>query len=278
MLNQQVSANGLSFNLIEAGSSTGQLVLFLHGFPQFADSWLPILQPVAGAGFHAVAFDQRGYSPAARPPNVEDYRIEFLVSDTLTVADALGHSRFHLVAHDWGGLVAWQIAGAHPERLHSLTVLATPHTNAFLHALKTNLDQMNRSKYILFFKAPGHVAEKFFLADDAAQLRRVYQAKVPPDIIESNVRRLSEPGALTAALNWYRALELSLHAKTITVPTLYLWGDQDMALGEKAALDTANFVSAPYRFERLAGVSHWLVEEQSAHVTNLLLEHLRSTS
>jgi pimeloyl-ACP methyl ester carboxylesterase len=269
-----MKANGFTFTTIDLGPNKGELVLFLHGFPQFADSWLPIMEAVAAAGYRAVAFDQRGYSPGARPSELDAYKVSKLTSDALAIADALNRKRFHLVGHDWGALLAWQIASDHPERVLTLTVLAVPHPAAFLHAVKTDFDQMNRSKYILFFKMPGHLAEKFFLADDAAQLRKVYQGNFSDEEIGNNVRRLAEPGALTAALNWYRALDLGHKTGKVGVPTLYLWGDRDMALGEKGALDTEKYVTGPYRFERLSGVSHWIVEEVPERVTALLLAQL----
>jgi pimeloyl-ACP methyl ester carboxylesterase len=273
-----LSFNGLTFNTLSFGPEDGELVLFLHGFPQFADAWLPILQPLAAAGYRAVAFDQRGYSPAARPDDAGAYTIQNLTSDVLAIATALGHQRFHLVGHDWGAVLAWQIAAEHPERMLTLTALSVPHTQAFLHAVKTNLDQMNRSKYILFFKLPGHLAEMFFLANRAAQLRRVYQGKLTPEALAANVRRLSEPGALTAALNWYRAFGFTQSTPAVTVPTLYLWSDHDVALGEAGALATAKYVTGPYRFERLHDLTHWLIEEAPERVTSLLLEHLVSPS
>jgi len=273
-----LTVNGLTFNLLSFGPEDAELVLFLHGFPQFADAWLPILQAIAAAGYRAVAFDQRGYSPTARPTEIAAYTVENLTSDPLAIATALGHHRFHLVGHDWGAVLAWQIAAEHPERLLTLTALSVPHTQAFLHAVKTNLDQMNRSKYILFFKMPGHLAEKFFLAADAAQLRRVYQGKLTPEAVAANVSRLSEPGALTAALNWYRALSLDHKTPAVTVPTLYIWSDHDIALGEAGALATARYVTGPYRFERLHGLTHWLIEEAPERITSLLLEHLRPRS
>ena len=159
-------------------------------------------------------------------------------------------------------------------RLLSLTVLSTPHINAFQDALRSDLDQMNRSKYILLFKSPDPIPETALLAFEAKALRAAYQGIVPAAQVQSNVRRLSAPGALTAALNWYRALSPSLRIARITVPTLYLWGDADMALGETAALATASWVDAPYRFERLPGISHWLLEQVPETIISLLLQHL----
>jgi pimeloyl-ACP methyl ester carboxylesterase len=274
----KLAMNSLTFDSISGGSDTGELVLFLHGFPEFADSWLPLMTGVADAGYRVAAFDQRGYSPNARPEAVDEYRVPKLVDDVLAAADQLGANRFHLVGHDWGGMLAWHVAADHPEFLRSLTVLSTPHPVAFLNALRTDSDQQDRSRYIKIFRMPGHLAEAALLADNAKRLRAAYEDKLPPAQVDLNVRRLSEPGALTAALNWYRAMEFDPSfdgaSKIVAVPTLYVWGEQDHALGESAALATARYVTAPYDFVLLPGKSHWLPTEASAEITPLLLGHL----
>ena len=266
--------NGLHFEALTAGPEAGELVLLLHGFPQFADAWTQVMLALAAAGFRAVAVDQRGYSPGARPAQVEDYDLARLGADVLGFADALGASQFHLVGHDWGGVLGWMVAAQRPERVRSLCVLSTPHVDAFLEALHSDPDQMWKSKYIVLFKAPGHAAESLLLSDGAHRLRGAYQGKVPDEQVANNVRRLSEPGALTAALNWYRALDTGTQVRKVAVPSLYVWGDKDMALGETAALATERFVTGPYRFERLHGYSHWLLEEASETIKALLLSHL----
>ncbi len=273
-----LAVNGFTFTTWSAGPETGELVLLLHGFPQFADSWLPVMRPLAKAGFRVVAFDQRGYSVGARPKKVHDYTVDQLTSDALGVADCLGAKRFHLAAHDWGGLLAWQIAAGHPERLLSLTVLSTPHTDAFWEAAKKDGDQRRRSRYIPFFRLPFHIAERVLLAGNAKRLRSLYQGRLTIHALERNVQRLSEGGTMTAALNWYRALSRKQQAGAITTPTLYLWGDQDVALGETAALATASYVQADFQFERLHGASHWLIEDACERVVTALLTHLQRNS
>ncbi len=267
--------NGWRFDTLAAGPPTGELVLLLHGFPQFADSWAPLAAALGAAGYHAVAVSQRGYSAGARPEAAADYDLPHLTADVLGFADALGAKRFHLVGHDWGAVLAWMVAGTWPQRVRSLTALAVPHPDAFFKAIRSDPEQMWKSKYIALFKMPGHVAEKLFLADRGKRLREVYGGKVPAEQVEANVRRLSEPGALTAALNWYRALDLQ-PPKTgrIRVQTLYMWGDQDIALGETAALATKEYVEAPYSFERFEGGSHWLLEEFPERIERLVLDHL----
>jgi len=269
-----LTVNGYSFDSLSAGSKAGELVLFLHGFPQFADAWLEIMQPVSKAGFHAVAVDQRGYSPGARPPATADYSVDLLTSDVLAFADAFGARQFHLVAHDWGGILAWKIAAQHRNRLLTLTVLSTAHVDAFLQAMETDGEQKEKSKYIPYFRLPGGVVESYLLADNAQRLRGVYQGKLSAAAVESNVRRLSEEGALTAALNWYRALDFAHRIGPIAVPTLYMWGDNDLAVGETAAMETAKYVTGPYRFERLKDTSHWLQQEASDRIVALLLANL----
>lgn len=269
----QLAVNGFRFEGFSVGTPERELVLFLHGFPDFADAWLPILHPVAARGYYAVAVNQRGYSPEARPSRVEDYTTDHLVTDALGFADQLGAEQFHLVAHDWGGLLAWQIAAEYPSRLRSLSVLSTPHTNALLEAIETDADQKQRSKYMEFFRLPGAAAESYFQADDWKALQRVYQGKVAEERVQENIRRFSEPSAFTAALNWYRALDLKTRIRTVSVPTLFLWGSEDLAVGRVAADHTALYVTGPYRFESLAGQSHWLLDEMPGGIATRLLEH-----
>ena len=172
--------------------------------------------------------------------------------------------------------MAWAVAAAHPDRLKTLTVLATPHLDAFAKALAEDADQKRKSLYMLLFRAPGHAAEKMFLAFDAKVLRGVYQGKVPAAEVEQNVRRFQEKATLTCALNWYRANEFEGGLGPVTVPALYVWGDKDMALGEVAAEGTGIYVTGRYRFVRLSGCSHWVLEEEAAEVSRVMLEHLRA--
>lgn len=270
----QISVQGFRFNALVAGPVNGELVLFLHGFPEFGDAWRDVMQPVAKAGLRTVAVDQRGYSSAARPDDMSDYGIEHLISDIEGFADAFGRRHFHLVGHDWGAFLAWVFAAKHPDRVQSLSALSTPHPDAFLNAIETDEDQRQRSRYISFFKTPGGAAESFFQADNYQRLRAVYQGKLSESEINQNIQRLAEPGALSAALNWYRALDLKARIGEILVPTLYIWSTQDLALGETAAVKTAAYVTAPYCFEKLEGTTHWLLQEAPNRVSTLVLNHI----
>jgi pimeloyl-ACP methyl ester carboxylesterase len=274
----ELAVGSLVFDARAAGPPDGELVLLLHGFPQTSFSWRHQLPALAGAGYRLVAPDQRGYSRGARPGEVGEYRADRLVGDVLGFADALGVETFHLVGHDWGGAVAWQVAGRHPDRLRTLTSLSTPHPAAFRRSIQDG-EQRDKSSYVLFFRTPE--AEPFFLDSDAAALRALYAASgLAEDAAAEYVRVLTQPGALTGALNWYRAADLGLieGLGPITTPTLYVWSTNDPALGREAAEATAEHVDGPYRFEVLDGVSHWIPEEAPDALNALLREHLGKPS
>jgi pimeloyl-ACP methyl ester carboxylesterase len=276
-----ISVGAHRHDALAAGPVDGELALLLHGWPEFADAWTDVLLALGDAGYRAVAVDQRGFAPAARPVGVEHYTMPQLVADALAFADALVAERFHLVAHDWGGLVAWALASAHPDRLRSLSVLATPHPVALQRTAAEDPEQFHRLDYVRRFRDLEHPVEGTLLADGAARLRAVYGSSVPAELVERNLARLTAPGALTATLNWYRgALDdaLGVKAGQITVPTLYVWGSEDIAFGRGVAESTGEFVDADYRFEVLEGVSHWLPEEVPEAVVPLLLDRLGGAS
>jgi pimeloyl-ACP methyl ester carboxylesterase len=274
----EVAANGLVFDGLAAGPAGGPLVLFLHGFPQSGWQWRAQLAALGEAGWRAVAPDQRGYSPRARPPAVDDYRMDRLAADALALADALGADGFHLVGHDWGAAVAWLVASLHPDRVRSLTAVSVPHPFALAEALASPTgDQAARSAYIRFFQQP-ELAERFLLEGECSGLRALFANTAHPDraAVERYVADLCDPAALTAALNWYRALDPQalFGIGPTAVPTLYVWSTDDPALGREGAEACCRYVGGPYRFEVLEGVGHWIPEEVPDALNRLLLEHL----
>ena len=277
------TTGGLVFSARVDGPAGGRPVILLHGFPQTSRCWAAQLTALGDAGFRAVALNQRGYSPGARPDDVAAYRPEHLVADVLAVADSLGVDRFDLVGHDFGGMVAWMVAGHHPDRVRTLTVASTPHPAAFRRSYKQEgadrqggADQHERSSYMRTFReSPRGEIEASMLADRAAGLRAVYR-RSEPAAIDEYVRVLSQPGALVAAIDWYRSMSGTASAATppASMPTTYVWSDEDPTLGRTAAEATADLVSGPYRFEVLEGVGHWIPEEAAERLTALVLEHL----
>jgi pimeloyl-ACP methyl ester carboxylesterase len=267
----RLAVGDLVLDVLDVGPRDGEVVVLLHGFPQSTQEWHAVWPVLVDAGYRVVAVDQRGYSPGARPEGVEAYRMSELVGDVVGVLDALGVDRAHVVGHDWGAAVAWQVAAHAPDRVRSLTAVSVPHPTAFSAALATDADQRERSRYMLMFDTPE--AEAQLLADDGAYLRSVLGPVPDADLY---VRRMQEPGALTAALNWYRARRLGARdpVPAISLPVLYVWSDGDLALGPVGAAATASYVDGPYRFEVLHGVSHWVPDEAPGALAGLLLEHL----
>lgn len=265
----QITLGAHVFDVGVNGAEGAPAVLLLHGFPQSAHSWRRVL-PYLG-GFRVVVPDQRGYSPGARPSGVEDYRLPALVGDALGLLDALGIAQAHVVGHDWGAAVAWQLGARHPARVRTLTTVSVPHPRAFLAALQDDEDQRQRSRYMRDLAREGYDAT--LLADDARLLRSVF-GSAPADV-DHVLARAREPGALAAWLRWYAAQRREDIADTpaVEVPTLHVWSDGDTALGRAGALGTAEWVTGPYRLEVLEGVSHWVPEEAADLLGPLIAQH-----
>jgi pimeloyl-ACP methyl ester carboxylesterase len=272
----QITIGRLRFDVRAAGPEDGPLVILLHGFPQTSWCWRHQLPALADAGYRVLAPDQRGYSPGARPEGVEAYHSTALTADVLGLADAVGAERFHLVGHDWGASIAWQLAARHGERLLTLTALSVPHPLAYTVALADpGSDQEQRSSYFPMFRAEG--AEHGMLEHDAAGLRLIYAASgLTEEEAAPHLAALSSPEALGAALNWYRAAggHLIEGLGPVTVPTMHVWSTEDPALGREGAEATCDFVEGPYRLEVLEGVDHWIPDHAPERLNALLVDHL----
>jgi pimeloyl-ACP methyl ester carboxylesterase len=266
----------LSFDAAVAGPDDGDLVLLLHGFPQTKLAYRLQLPALAAAGYRAVAVDQRGYSPRARPVGVEAYHTARLTADVLRIADALGAGRFHLVGHDFGAVIGWQVAARHPERLATYTSLSVGHPIAYLDAYDDpSGEQRERSSYFEWFVNPQTDAE----LGSYERMHALYLAAgLPEDVAVAYAKALGSPEAVGAGLNWYRASGLHQVAglADVVVPTLLVWSTEDPALGRAQAEGSERYVCGPYRFEVIEGVDHWLPEHAADRVNALLLEHLQA--
>jgi pimeloyl-ACP methyl ester carboxylesterase len=281
----EIDANKLRFTARAAGPEDGRQVLLLHGFPQTSGCWRSQLTALGDAGYRAVAPDQRGYSPHARPVMVEDYAIEHLESDVIALANALQMDTFDLVGHDWGGLIAWLVATRQPERVRSLSVISTPHPLALQEVLlgpgrRDHGDRRVRG-YMDSFRELA-IPERLLLGEDgsgAGLLQLLAEVGLEGPLAEEYVQAMTEPGALTAALNWYRAMNVSSleDLLPVAVPTLYVWSTSDAALGRTAAELTADWVIGLFNFEVLEGVSHWIPELAPDELSERLIAHLRVT-
>jgi pimeloyl-ACP methyl ester carboxylesterase len=275
----EIPAGGLVFTGRACGPREGRRVLLLHGFPQTSWAWRDELSALGRAGYRAVAPDQRGYCPGARPTEVADYATEHLVGDVMALADSMEMETFDLVGHDWGGMLAWIVASQHPARVRSLSVVSTPHPLALQHALLGgDPGQATYGEATSSFRVPD-LAERLLLGADGSGsglATLLTETGLDDDDASMYVTALTEPGAMTAALNWYRAMDGVVLAdlEPVTVPTLYVWSTGDEAFGRVAAEDTAGCVRGPYTFEILENVSHWVPEMAPVELSDLLIRHL----
>lgn len=269
--------DGLAFETTDSGPAEGEVVVLLHGFPATRASWRDVVPRLEAAGLRCLVPLLRGYSPGARPRGRRAYRSTELVADVVALLDQAGVDRAHVVGHDWGGAVAWKLAAEHPDRVASLTVLSTPHPAALAASLTSSLQAL-RSWYMVAFQLP-------WLPE--ALLRRrlspVLQGMgLPAERAEEYAGAMRDSRALTGAIAWYRALWLpgggarpSLATGRVTVPTRYLWGRHDTALGRRAAELTERHVSGPYRFVEL-DEGHWLPEVAPRVVAEAVLDAVRA--
>ena len=266
------------FTVDTDGPLSGPPVLLLHGFPQTRHMWRHQLQALAAAGFRGVAPDQRGYSAGARPTAVESYASALLTADGLALMDFCEARRFHLVGHDWGGQLAWLIAARHPDRVATLTTLSRPHPGAFARAMAEDPEQAKRSQHHTAFRQPDAITR--LRQDDFKTLRGILErGGVGRANLDAHFQTLSEPGALEAAISWYRANNISsAEVPPVSVPTLYVWGTADASVGRRAAELTEKFVTAPYRFVQVEGGGHFVVDQFPDRIAELMIEHLQSTS
>jgi len=276
----EIAVGDFVFDALVAGPEDGEVVFLLHGFPQTSYEWRHQLSALAEAGYRAIAPDQRGYSPRARPTTVADYAITNLTQDVIGMADVLGVQRFHVVGHDWGASVAWALAVINPDRLITVNPISVPHLAAFAEQLADPTScQYAASSYVDVFITPE--ATDSFVTNDNASLRAIY-GDLPAEDVEVYVDALGSREAIDAALNWYRANLPSGRATppppfpVVAIPTLYTWSDGDIALCREGAEATQDFVTGPYRFEILAGVDHWVPDKASDRYNPLLLDHLEA--
>jgi pimeloyl-ACP methyl ester carboxylesterase len=267
--------DGLTFDVRDAGPPDGEPVVLLHGFPQDSAAWDAVSPQLHQSGLRTLAPDQRGYSPMARPRGRKHYTLRETTADVLALLDAAGLESAHVVGHDWGGIVAWALGAWHPDRVRTLTALSVPHPAAMAKAMVTS-DQALRSYYMGVFQLPL-LPERLLLAQDGKPLRGMLRSGgLSREAAAHYVGRMREPGALSAALGWYRALPFQARDRvgTVRVPTLHVWSTGDAFLGRAGTEATAQFVDAPYRLEILDDVSHWIPELAADRVAELIIAHV----
>ncbi len=287
------SVNGIRLHYAESGQ--GDLVILLHGFPEFWYSWRHQLTAL-GTQHHVVAPDLRGYNLSDKPARVEDYQIDVMVDDVIGLIDHFGESKASIVAHDWGAGLAWAVAQKHPDRISKLAVMQVPPAAAW--RANMSVRQLLRSWYMFFFQLP-RLPEWLIGRNNFAALDRVFKDQVvragsfTDEDIEKYKAALREPAALTAAVNYYRANVFRLMRRKpetgvkfageapiekdrrVRVPTLFIFAEQDSAILPQTVKGVANYINAPYRELRIPDSSHWVQNEAPEEVNAALMEFLK---
>lgn len=272
----------VTLHAVLSGRKVSPVVVLLHGFPEFWYGWHKQIESLADAGFRVVVPDQRGYNLSSKPRGLASYALTELVSDVIAIADQLGQQKIFLAGHDWGAAVAWSAALLHPGRIAKLAVLNVPHPSVMRRYVYTRLPQTLRSWYIFFFQIPW-LPEAFLSASNFRAAARALQGSSRPgtfseeDLTEYRAA-WSQPGSLTAMINWYRAAmryRMPFPDRTVRVPTRILWGERDKFLMTEMAHESLRYCVNGELFT-FADSSHWLQHEEPAKVSQLLVDFFRS--
>ncbi len=280
---EQRLINGIRLHYVTDGA--GPLLLLLHGFPEFWYSWRYQI-PVLARHYTVVAPDLRGYNESEKPARVRDYRLAILIDDVVGLIEALGEKQAIVAGHDWGGAVAWGAALTRPEAITKLVILNMPHPRIFVQHLLTNARQLARSWYTFFFQLPW-LPERALRANNFQVIQAMFRrTSTVPALFDREVMTqyrdaLAKPGALTAALNYYRAagryglLSQLDSAAVVQQPTLVIWGEQDAALGTELTYDLERYVPK-LTLRYIPNASHWVQQEKPELVNRYMLEFLTS--
>lgn len=276
-----IQTNGIRLHVVQAGPKSGVPVLLLHGFPEFWYGWRKQIPALVAAGCRVIVPDQRGYNLSDKPEEIKSYCVQTLVEDTLGLIKALDYEKVNLVGHDWGAFVAWMMAIQHPERLHRLGILNVPHPVVMKRFLQRDLEQMWRSLYILFFQFPWLPETIMRIGNWRGAALGMRRSGKPQAFTEEDIEQYkeawSQPGAVSAMLNWYRAAlryppEIT-DGMRVQVPTLILWGVQDVALSRRMArpsldhCEDGNLIFFP-------DATHWVQHEEADEVNRQLLSFI----
>ncbi|MBM7061845.1 alpha/beta fold hydrolase [Pseudomonas sp. UL073] len=266
---RHVQARGLRFRVFEQGQGTP--VLLLHGFPDSLETWAQVAPVLRDAGYRVVAFDQRGFAGSDAPAGTASYRMQELVDDVPALLDALGiHEPVHVMGHDWGSMVAWGVALAHPARVRALVTISVGHPQSYGRA---GLEQkLGKGLYVLWFQL-RRVAESYLLRAGGMQ-RWLGGGRDAQEV----VAQMQRPGRLTAALNWYRANLLPILFRRwprCQRPTLGIWSSEDAYLAEGQMRDSQRYVDAPWAYQRIEACGHWVQLEQPQRLAELAIDWFR---
>jgi pimeloyl-ACP methyl ester carboxylesterase len=279
---RMIKTNGVTLHVAQAGADDAPLVLMLHGYPEFWYGWRRQIEHLAAHGYRVWAPDQRGYNLSEKPAGINAYRMNYLVDDVLGLLDAAGVESTYLVGHDWGAGVAWAAALAHPERFKKLAILNTPHPKVFADNLRSNPGQMLKSWYFGFFQLPLLPEALLSAGNYGGMVRALINSGTPRTFSDADIRECvaawKQPGAMTAMINWYRAVVQHTPKvpddPRIHIPTLVIWGAKDVALTREMAQQSVDYCDDG-RLVLFEQATHWVHHDETEQVNALLSDFLR---
>lgn len=280
------TVNGVDLHVVAAGDPEDSLVILLHGFPDFWYGWREQIEPLVAAGYRVVVPDQRGYNLSDSPRSTDAYRVDELTADIRALIESEDRESAHVVGHDWGAVIAWQLGITHPEFVDRLGIINVPHPAAFREALRSSAEQLRRSWYVFFFQLPvlpewALARDEYRLLSDALLESGSAVAFTPVDI-ERYRASWRTAGSLSGLISWYRAAGLhptdllsgsTSDGEQVEAPTLIVWGERDTALVPDLAPMSRQYCPNG-RVERFPEATHWVHQEESEAVTELLVGHL----
>jgi pimeloyl-ACP methyl ester carboxylesterase len=272
--------NGLRFEVFEFGAPSTPLVVLLHGFPDHWKAWEHQISPMICAGYRVLVPHQRGYGDSDKPSGIASYDIDLLASDVVALARSLGYERFDVIGHDWGGLVAWWTAALYPGQVRSCVTINAPHPGVYKRFALRHPTQLLKSWYVFAFQIPW-VPEWFLRRNRFAALHRAIDGTSPPGTFDQEDHRLLEaawavPGALSAMVNYYRAIVRCTHAnlsRRIEPPALIVWGTADPVLDERLA-EASAWMCENCQIQRCPQAMHNPQRETAAEVNRRLVNFL----
>jgi pimeloyl-ACP methyl ester carboxylesterase len=282
-----VNVNGIRMHFVAQGE--GELLILLHGFPDFWYVWRFQI-PALAKHYRVIAPDLRGYNRTDKPGDVNEYKLNILADDIRGLINGLGVEQANIVGHDWGGVIAWSLAAFNPKIAKKLVILNAPHPNAYTAKTKDSLRQLQMSWYVFFFQTPS-TPEIVLSRNDFSFLKNMVQRSfinkriLGEEDFKAYVKAWSSPGALTAALNYYRAnmnpsilfSEKQVEFPKIQSPTLVIWGEQDVALSKKMIENTVDFIDAQYHIRYFPNCGHWVQLEAPEQVNKCILDFLKES-
>lgn len=274
----KVKIDDLIFDCRTDGDKENELVIFLHGWPETSYMWKKLMSHFSEKGFYCVAPNLRGYSKDACPKGKKQYSLDKLANDILGVSKFLNTQKFHLVGHDWGAIIGWKIVHDHQDSILSWTGISVPHLQAFGKAIVVDTEQRKMSQYVKNFQLP-YLPEEGIRKDDFKILRKLWKNSEPGEI-DDYLKVFRKPKQLTASINYYRSnytlLKKAAKDKIlgdINVPTLFIWGKKDIAIGSYAVNESHQYMKSDYEFIELDS-GHWLIQTKYTELENAITKHI----